>query len=415
MKLSYGQEFKFRKIQLLILSFLILILTIITSYADDSIPIGRNRTKEFVDDFFQPGILKNELYVRDLVDAGPFYRKLISRKDLEAGEVAVFRFGNPKQGGGSFPESTWATIEIERFISEYLEDHDIDPTIPDEELDKKTLDKKNQLKEECRQEFVGYTIGEQRRKVQEAWENEEKKLGRPLDKSERDRIQKSKQKEFPTFPDPQVDETEGIAIVNNVSILDVYKIFADRDEYMNCLPENFLYSHVLTTDELKRRLIKVNLEEELLFARFEMASINVDYTSFNEGKLDVVPVTLKRPDGTAQTTLPRATVAWTIDPRFNDDGKFVPIKDSKGKIIGHNGKFGHREVYVMDGLLELEPYISKDAQGFESIDESRVIAVYHTYMRVVKDTTSFPPNIRENLGREFMKKMMALVPQFMKK
>ncbi len=414
MKISYGRELKIKKIQLLILSFFILLLTVMSSFADDSIPIGRNQTKEFVDDFFQPGILKNALYDKDVVDAGPFYRKLISRKDLESGEVAVFRFGNDRQSGGKFPPSTWAKIEIKRFIYEYLEDHNIDPEVPDEELTPKERKLKQQLVEECRQELVGYTQGEQRTLTQKAWDEEEKRLGRPLNKSERDRIQASIEKEYPVFPDPQVDETEGIAIANNVTIYDVYKIFSERGEYMNRLPENFLFSHVLTTDELKRRDINLKPHEELLFAQFEMAAIDVDYTSFNEGKLEFVQVSLKRPEGSVTTSLPRATVAWTIDPRFKDDGKFVPIRDPKGKIIGHNGQFGHRSVYVMDGFLELEPYISKDAQGFESIDESRVIAVYHTYMRVEKDTTSFPPNVRENLGREFMKKMMALVPQFKK-
>ncbi|MBI2646620.1 MAG: hypothetical protein HYW85_06315, partial [Deltaproteobacteria bacterium] len=197
------------------------------------------------------------------------------------------------------------------------------------------------------------------------------------------------------------------------SLYAIYDLFSQRNNYRSLLPEYFLFSHVLTPEELSARKIKTKPHEDILFGRLHMADMTVDYSDFNEGKRNLVTVTLNTPEGKVAKEMMTITCSWTIDSRFNKDGRFVPVLDKKtGEIIGHNGKFGHKDVLIMDGYLHLEPYIAKDENGFESIDESRIIALYHTYMRVdpyYKDLTGITNLFREAEGRKFMEKMISLI------
>ncbi|MBI3019358.1 MAG: hypothetical protein HYY61_05660, partial [Deltaproteobacteria bacterium] len=200
---------------------------------------------------------------------------------------------------------------------------------------------------------------------------------------------------------------------NNSSLYNIYDLFSQRNNYRSLLPEYFLFSHVLTPEELSARKIKTNPHEDILFGRFHMADITVEYSDFNEGKRNMVQVMLNTPEGKVKKEMMTITCAWTIDSRFIHDGRFVPVLDKKTEeIIGHNGKFGHKDVLVMDGYLYLEPYITKDKNGFERIDESRILALYHTYMRVdpyYKDLTGITNLFREAEGRKFMEKMVSLI------
>ena len=410
-------ELKFRELQLLFLTFLIFILSIFSAQAQNKdedkepLPLGVNDTKEKLDDFFQTGLLKDQLYLEDKVDAGRS-QGVVTRKDLEGGVIAVFRYGNKKARGGAFPESTWATQEIQRIIREKWEDRGIDPDIPDKDLTPEERQLKEEGTKEARQE-VGYTIGEQKRKLQKALEETKKELDRELTKEEMEKIKTTVIRTYPTRSDLQTDEIEGLALVNNSSLYDIYDLFSQRNTYKSLLPAYFLFSHVLTPEELRVRNIKLNPHEDILFGRFHMADITVEYSDFNEGKRNLVPVTLHTPEGKVTQEMMTITCAWSIDSRFNNDGHFVPVLDKKtGEIIGHNGKFGHKDVLIMDGYLHLEPYIAKDENGFERIDESRILALYHTYMRVdpyYKDLTGITNLFREAEGRKFMEKMVSVI------
>ncbi|HBQ20371.1 MAG: hypothetical protein A2Z91_05345 [Deltaproteobacteria bacterium GWA2_38_16] len=401
-----------RELKLLILSMVIFILSIFaTTYAD--IPIGNNRVKEQLDDFFQPSIMKAQLYLQNTVDAGR--QGMVSRKNIESGTVAVFRYGNQKASGGFFPATAWATREIERVIREHWEDGGIDPDIADEDLTPEEKAQKDQLTLDARK-VVGYTVGEQKRFLTKAWAEKQKELGRELSEDEKEKIKSVIVKNFPLKTDTQTDETEGIAIVNNTSIYKVHEIFSQKGKYSSYLPEFFLFSHALTPEELSARKLKLNPFESFLFARFYIANMTVDYTDFNESKQSFRDVILNTPEGKTKVVIPVITEAWTIDPRFTDDGKFVPVLDEKtGKIIGHNGKFGHNNILVMDGYLETEPYIAKDEKGFEFVDESRVLAIYHTYTRIdpyYRDLTGLTDMFREAEGRRFMEKMVSVIQKY---
>ncbi len=406
-------ELKFRELQLLALTFLIFVLSIFAAQAQDKepLPLGSNRVKEQLDDFFQTSLLKDQLYLEDKIDAGRS-QGMVTRKDLEAGVIAVFRYGNKKASSGAFPESTWATQEIQRIMREKWEDRGIDPEIPDKDLTPEERKLKEEGTKEARRE-VGYTLGEQKRMLQKALEETKKELGRDLTKEEMDKIKTTVVRAYPTRSDLQTDEIEGLALINNSSLYDIYDIFSNRNTYHTLLPEYFLFSHVLTPEELSARKIKTNPHEDILFGRFHMADVTVDYSDFNEGKRNLVQVTLNTPEGKITKEMMTITCAWTIDPRFNRDGRFVPVLDKKtGEIIGHNGKFGHKDILVMDGYLHLEPYIAKDENGFERIDESRILVLYHTCMRVdpyYKDLTGITNLFREAEGRKFMEKMVSIV------
>ena len=406
-------ELKLRELQLLILTGLIFILSMVSALASqkEPLPLGANHTKEQLDDFFQTSLLKDQLYLEDKIDAGRS-QGIVTRKDLEGGVIAFFRYGNKKASDGYFPASTWATHEIQRIIREKWEDRGIDPDIPDKDLSPEERALKEEGTKEARQE-VGYTIGEQKRMLQKALEETKKELGRELTKEEIEKVKANVVKNYPTRSDLQTDESEGLAIINNSSIYDIYDLFSQRNNYRSLLPGYFLFSHVLTPEELKVRNIKTNPHEDILFARFHMADMTVEYSDFNEGKRNLVQVNLNTPEGKVTQEMVTLTCAWTIDNRFLKDGRFVPILDKNtGEIIGHNGKFGHKDVLVMDGYLHLEPYIAKDENGFERIDESRSVAVYHTNMRVdpyYKDLTGITNLFREAEGRKFMDKMVALI------
>ena len=406
-------EIKFRELQLLFLTFVIFVLSIFAVQAQNKepLPLGTNHAKEQLDDFFQTSLLKDQLYLEDKIDAGRS-QGFVTRKDLEAGVIAVFRYGNKKASGGTFPESTWATQEIQRIMREKWEDRGIDPDVPDEDLTREERKLKEEGTQEARLE-VGYTLGEQKRKFQKALEETKKELGRELTKEEIERIKATIVRTYPTRSDLQTDEIEGLALINNTSLYSIYDLFSNRNNYRSLLPEYFLFSHVLTPEELSARRIKTNPHEDILFGRFHMADMTVEYSDFNEGKRNLVTVTLNTPEGKVAKEMMTLTCAWTIDSRFNKDGRFVPVLDKKtGEIIGHNGKFGHKDVLIMDGYLHLEPYITKDANGFESIDESRILALYHTYLRVdpyYKDLTGITNLFREAEGRKFMEKMIALI------
>jgi len=406
-------ELKFRELQLLFLSFLIFMLSLFSAQAQEkeSLPSGINHIKEKLDSFFQTSLLRDQLYLEDKIDAGRS-QGIVTRKDLEGGIVAVFRYGNKKASGGSFPESTWATSEIQRILREKWEDSGIDPDIPDQDLTPEERELKEEGTQEVRQE-VGYTVGEQKQKIQTALEEAKKELGRNLTKEESDRIKTTLTRTYPTRSDLQTDEIEGLALIQNSSIYDIYDLFSQRNNYKSLLPEYFLFSHVLTPEELKTRRIALHPHEDVLFARLHMADITVDYSAFNESKLNKASVILNTPEGKVTKEMTTLTCTWTIDPRFLKDGRFVPTLDKKtGEIIGHNGKFGHKDVLIMDGYLHLEPYIAKDEHGFERIDEGRTLAVYHTYMRVdpyYKDLTGITNLFREAEGRKFMEKMMSLI------
>ena len=406
-------EIKFRELQLLFLTFVIFVLSVFAAQAQNKepLPIGTNHVKEQLNDFFQTSLLKDQLYLEDKIDAGRS-QGFVTRKDLEAGVIAVFRYGNKKASGGTFPESTWATQEIQRIMREKWEDRGIDPDVPDEDLTREERKLKEEGTQEARLE-VGYTLGEQKRKFQKALEETKKELGRELTKEEIERIKATIVRTYPTRSDLQTDEIEGLALINNTSLYSIYDLFSNRNNYRSLLPEYFLFSHVLTPEELSARRIKTNPHEDILFGRFHMADMTVEYSDFNEGKRNLVTVTLNTPEGKVTKEMMTLTCAWTIDSRFNKDGRFVPVLDKKtGEIIGHNGKFGHKDVLIMDGYLHLEPYITKDANGFESIDESRILALYHTYLRVdpyYKDLTGITNLFREAEGRKFMEKMIALI------
>lgn len=406
-------ELRFRELQLLVLTFLIFVLSIFAVHAQEKepLPLGPNRIKEQLDDFFQTSLLKDQLYLEDKIDAGRS-QGMVTRKDLEAGVIAFFRYGNKKAANGYFPEATWATQEIQRMMREKWEDRGIDPEVPDKDLTPEERKLKEEGTKETRQE-VGYTLGEQKRMLQKAVEETKKELGRELTKEEIDKVKATVARTYPTRSDLQVDESEGFSLINNSSLYDIYDLFSQRNTYQSLLPGYFLFSHVLTPEELSARKIKTNPHEDILFGRFHMADITVEYSDFNEGKRNLVQVTLNTPEGKVTKEMMTITCAWTIDPRFIKDGRFVPVLDKKtGEIIGHNGKFGHKDVLVMDGYLQLEPYIAKDENGFESIDESRILALYHTYMRVdpyYKDLTGITNLFREAEGRKFMEKMVSII------
>ena len=168
-------ELKFRELQLLFLSFLIFMLSLFSAQAQEkeSLPSGINHIKEKLDSFFQTSLLRDQLYLEDKIDAGRS-QGIVTRKDLEGGIVAVFRYGNKKASGGSFPESTWATSEIQRILREKWEDSGIDPDIPDQDLTPEERELKEEGTQEVRQE-VGYTVGEKKKKKKNTPQKKKKK------------------------------------------------------------------------------------------------------------------------------------------------------------------------------------------------------------------------------------------------
>lgn len=381
---------KSHELKLLILTLIIFFLSIF-SWANDPMPPKEpNQTKMYLQEFFQPGIGKNALYSDDMVDSGQ--QGIITRRQLEDGAVAVFRYGNPRSKGGIFPASIWASNEIQRTISEYIEDG---------------------LSAEDARTITGYSFGEQKIYFEKVVEEKEKYLGRRLTDNEKNILRASIEKTYPTQVDPQVDETEGIAVVSNRSILDIYRIFSQRNQYSSLLADHFLYSYILTAPELEKRKIVTGPHQDFIFARFYIAGMTVEYTDFNDSTLEFIPVILKKREGTVSTKIPQITTAWRIDPRFINDGRFMPELDPKtGRIIGGNGKYGHKDIMVIDGYIEISPYIAKDHQGFEWIDDNKTMVVYHTYLKIdpnYKDTTGFPPSFRESHSRKFMEKMMSII------
>ncbi|MBI4041461.1 MAG: hypothetical protein HY390_06315 [Deltaproteobacteria bacterium] len=393
----------------------------------DTLPTSANKTKLYLDTYFHPERLRSELYQKDKVDAGNFYGGPVSRKDLESGKAAVFRYGT-----GRFPSAILATSRIEKFQYDYLFDSGIDPTEPDEALDEETLREKQELLLAIRKK-VGYTFAEQQKQFEEERAAQEKKTNRTLTDPEIEKLKISIAKRFPTFDDPQSDETEGLAIINNTHLDTVYSIIRDRDAYKKVLSEYFLYSYVLKDKDFTaqdRDLLNPNRDEDsllpserglglpsehnqILFSQFKITSYYLDYPCFNEATQQDVPITLHTKEGDKKTNLKRIIAAWRIDPRLKEDGRFVPTIDPQTKkIVGGNGKFGPKNIHVVDGYILLEPYIVKDAQGFESISETQVLALYHAYMRIddeYGDLTGLPQEEREQAGRRFMSAMMNIL------
>lgn len=403
--------------KLLILTFIILCLSVLT-WADTRPPQKINQTKEYLDHFFQPTLMKKALYAQDVVNAGA--QGMVTRKQLEEGSVAVFRYGNPKNSGGVFPSSIWAPPEIEREIFEYLDDNGIDPKKPDDKLTKEERERKKKLTLEKRED-VGYTFQEQRQFFNQALEEKQKAFGRELTHPEKEALQKIIMTTYPTQVDLRVDESEGIAVIKDKSIDEMYQFFSQRNQYSALLPEHFKFSYILKPFDLNhpersKRLegpIVLNPHEDLLFAQFYIAGMTIEYTDFHESHLSFSTIVLKKSEGKVSTQIPVITTAWRMDPRFIEDGLFEPKMDPvTRKIIGHNGKFGHKNILVIDGYLELSPYIAKDKQGFEWVDETRTLAIYHTYLKVdpiYKDPSGNPDYFREAESRKFLQKMMNLV------
>ncbi|OGQ18042.1 MAG: hypothetical protein A3B70_05545 [Deltaproteobacteria bacterium RIFCSPHIGHO2_02_FULL_40_11] len=414
-----------KELRLLLIVSIIFGLSLASAYGQDAtLPIETNKTKHYLDDYFQPSLVRSQLYTLDAVDAGGQQKGAVTRKQLEAGTIAVFRYGNQRSQGGYFPQTTWAPNEIQRIILETIDEYlwagGIDPFVPDEYLDPNDRAKKKQLIQEATEDarnFVGYTRGEQKQRLTTLLQEKEKELGRPLTSEEKETVRKDVLGKYPLKHDSQTDEVEGIAIVNNMNIYQVYDILKQRDRYMELMPNYFLYSHVLTAEELAapHRRLKAKPHEQFLFARFKIASYEFEYTAFNDATQYLTEVELNTKEGKTKQVIPGITSAWRVDPRFVDDGRFEPIFDQKtGKIIGHNGKFGQKDVLVMDGYLTLEPYIAKDENGYESVDTNRVLAIYHTYTRIdpdYADLTGLTVMFREAEGRKFMQNMVAVVRQ----
>lgn len=335
-----------------------------------------NEVKTELDDFLREGLMKTELYAHDQVEAGT--QHIVTRKELEEGEIAVLRYGNKKPSGGRYPHSVWSRRLIQKKINEELENEGIDPSIIDEKLTPSQREIKNRVIRNIRKE-TGYSLGEQKNAIEE----KKRELGRELTEDEL----KTALNRHPLKEDIQADELETIAIIHKTDIYKIHSIFIDQDPYEKLFPAYFRKSHILTADELKQRKIVLKPGESLFYAHLKLDDALIKYTVLNHWKKSARTAKLNG----ELATIPVITTAWTLDERFfSSDGD--EDKDP----------FSHEGVFAIGGYLELEPYIEKDPNGFEKISDSSVLAVYHTYTRMDelhKDLSSVNELFRESVGR----------------
>lgn len=386
------------ELKLLLLMIAIFLVTL-SAYAQDGgtplgtpIPLGPNKIKEHLDGFLQESILHRQLYTEGRIDAGT--QGLLTRSDLESGEVAVIRYGNPKALEGDFPYSSWATREIQRLIRETLEDWDLDH--PDDQLtDQEKWEKASHIREVRR--LIGYSMGEQKQALLER----KTELGRDLTEPEIEEVKR----DFPLILDMQTDEVEALVIIHHATISQVHNIFIDQNPYSALFPDYFRHSHLLTTEELSQREITLHPGESVFYAHYLMDDTIIKYTVLNQWTLETSPIQLHTPTGDIETSIPKITTAWEIHEKF-----FSNHNDTE--------EFANEGPYVVDGYLILEPYIEVDANGFQSISDSKVLALYHTYTRLDelhKDLTPIPIMFRLSVGRRFVQAIMTKIQTMLDK
>jgi len=369
------KEIRLKELTLLIVTLIVFFLAIANA---EEPPEGPNKIRAELDDFLREGIMKAELYERDQVEAGA--QSIVTRKQLEEGEIAVLKYGNKKPSGGRYPHTIWGSVLIQKKIAEELENEGLDPTLPDEALTQKQRETKERAIRNVRK-VTGFSRGEQKSAI----ERKKEELGRALTEEELGAIAR----QHPLKEDIQADELEVLAIIPKTTIYKINAVFIDQNRYEKIFPAYFHKSYILTPDDLSKRKIILKPGESLFYAHLKLDDTVIKYTVLNQWRISSRRVKLSG----QETDIPMITTAWTIDKRFfnsDDDEERDP--------------FSHEGIFVTDGYLELEPYIEKDLNDVEKISDSRVLAVYHTYIRMDelhKDLSIIDELFREAVGRTF--------------
>lgn len=371
----FMKEKHLKELKLLIISLIVFFLAIANA---EEFPAGPNDIRAGLDDFLREGLMKVELYEHDKVEAGT--QNIVTRKQLEEGEIAVLKYGNKRPSAGRYPHTVWARHLIQKKIDEELENEGLDPKLPEEALTPKQRETRQRVIRNMRKE-TGFTFGERHSAI----EQKEKELERKLTDQELTDMTS----QYPIKEDIQADELEAIAILPKTTIYKVHEIFIDQNRYEKIFPAYFHKSHVLTEDDLKKREIVLKPGENLFYAHLKLDDTVIKYTVRNQWRRETRRVKLND----QWVDIPLIITAWTIDKRF-----FSPLDAENRDPFSHEGAF------VTDGYLELEPYIEKDSNGVEKISDSRVLAVYHIYTRMdelYKDLSSIEELFRESVGRVF--------------
>jgi len=317
--------------RIFLLSFIYL-FSCISVFAEDApipaeveLPMD-NEVKAYLDVFFQPSRLREQLYAEDSIDSGTRQLTRFTREQLETGTVAMIRYGSKKVQEGCFPMPNWEPEVLRNrmkdFIDESLWEADLHPL-----------------------DMAESVVAEKREEIEKVIQ------------SARSNLDCSHQKDL------QAEEVEGIRIVNDTNFRAMLEKIQDR--FSDTVPEHFLYQHILTHDELMARGLNLKPNEQFIFTRFKIGFIQIYYTAFQQTSRHFIEVNLNTPKGIKKQALPQIIVAWRSDDRFLDDDQF-----------------GQKNVQVQDGYFQIEPYIAKDAEGHEWVDEKRILVIYHTYTRV---------------------------------